>query len=179
MSSPVDAARVRELARFVAQRVREEAVLYLVGGSTAVVEGWRPSTFDIDLYVEPDSDALGRAIADARRSLDVFIEYAWPTQFVPELDGWRDRSPAVLREGTITVRHYDPYSQVLAKLRRGHAQDLDDVRAMLRIGMVERERARELFETAMPRLFRYPAVDETALRQAIDEALEDADEPSA
>ncbi|MEV4423272.1 DUF6036 family nucleotidyltransferase [Patulibacter sp. NPDC049589] len=173
MSPAVDAERVRDLARFVASRVDDEATLYLVGGTTAVIEGWRASTLDIDLYVEPDLDAVARAIADARRALDVYIEYAWPAQFVPELDGWRDRSPAVMRVGTITVRHYDPYSQALAKLRRAHAQDLADVAAMIANGLVVRHRARELFASVFPRLFRYPSVDARALQQMIDTALAD------
>lgn len=173
MSPDVDADRVRALVRFVADRVNDEATLYLVGGTTAVVVGWRASTLDIDLYVEPDSDPVARAIADARRVLDVYVEYAWPAQFVPELDGWRERSPAVMRVGTITVRHYDPYSQALAKLRRAHAQDLADVAAMLANGLIVRDRARELFASAFPRLFRYPSVDATALQQMIDVALTD------
>lgn len=172
MQPPVDAASVRALAVVLARSTRVETTLYLTGGATAVLEGWRASTIDIDLRLEPDADAVLRALVEAKQSLGINVELASPPDFVPELEGWRDRSPFVLREGTITVRHFDPYSQALAKISRGHEKDRLDVQAMLDTGLVERERARSLFTTAFARLFRYPTIDEQALQRAIDRALE-------
>ena len=36
--------------------------VYLVGGATAVIEGWRESTLDVDLQPGPDAEAALRAI---------------------------------------------------------------------------------------------------------------------
>lgn len=103
--------------------------------------------------------------------LDINIELASPPDFVPELPSWRDRSPLVARESTVTVRHFDPYSQALWKIERGFPRDLQDVAAMLERGLVDRERARVLFAAAEPGLIRYPAIDPAALRRKIEAAL--------
>ena len=171
MRKPVDADRVRSLARVLARAVQVETTLYLTGGSTAVIEGWRTSTVDVDLRLEPESDALLRAVAAAKESLDVNIEHASPPDFIPELPGWRERSPFVLQEGSLTVRHFDPYSQALSKIERGFEQDLADVAAMVSRRMVDPKRAIELFTAIEPELFRYPAIDPAAFRRKVDAAL--------
>jgi hypothetical protein len=58
----VDDARIRELARALGRVAQSPGRLYLTGGSTAVVEGWRSSTIDVDLRFEPESDELLRAL---------------------------------------------------------------------------------------------------------------------
>jgi hypothetical protein len=42
--------------------------VYLVGGTTAVLVGWRDSTVDIDFVARPEDDALMREIACASTS---------------------------------------------------------------------------------------------------------------
>jgi hypothetical protein len=44
--SPVDSDRIRALARELARVTRRETTIYLTGGATAVIEGWRDSTVD-------------------------------------------------------------------------------------------------------------------------------------
>lgn len=44
-------------------------------------------------------------------------------QFIPELPGWRERSPFIRREGRISFNHYDLHAQALAKIERGHERD--------------------------------------------------------
>ncbi len=171
MRPPVDADRIRALARMLGEAAREETTLYLTGGATAVIEGWRPSTVDVDLRLEPESDELMRHIALAKDRLQINVELASPPDFVPELPGWRERSPFVLREGRVTVRHFDPYSQALSKVERGFAQDLDDVAAMVRAGLVVPARARGLFDEIEPLLHRYPAIDSTDFRAKVERAL--------
>lgn len=171
MRPPVDAERVRALARELAAVSREATTLYLTGGATAVLEGWRPSTIDVDLRLEPDSDDLLRKIAEVKDQLDINVELVSPPDFVPELPDWRERSPFVFQEGNITVRHFDPYSQALAKVERGFEQDLLDVQAMLETGMVDAERALELFAEVESRLFRYPAINAGALRKKVRRAF--------
>ncbi len=46
MRPPVDADRVRALARELSHVAREPTTLYLTGGATGVIEGWRASTVD-------------------------------------------------------------------------------------------------------------------------------------
>lgn len=42
------AARIREFLRRLAVLTREPATVYLTGGATAVLHGWRDSTIDIE-----------------------------------------------------------------------------------------------------------------------------------
>jgi hypothetical protein len=152
---------------------REPTTLYLTGGATAVIEGWRSSTVDVDLRLEPEGDELLHRIAKAKNELDINIELVSPPDFVPELPGWRERSPYVFEEGRIVVRHFDPYSQALAKVERGFEQDLADVRAMLDAGLINSQRALELFHEIESQLFRYPAIDPDALAAKVRRAFED------
>lgn len=171
MRELVDAERVRALARLLGTVAAADTTLYLTGGATAVMEGWRSSTVDVDLLIEPESDALQRRIASAKEELGLNIEHAAPPDFIPELDGWRERSPFVLAAGGLTVRHFDPYSQALSKIERGFDQDLEDVEAMVARGLVDPGRAMELFAAIEPQLFRYPAIDPAAFRGKVERAL--------
>lgn len=146
---------------------REPTTLYLVGGATAVLEGWRPTTIDVDLRLEPDSDELLRALPDLKERLYINVELASPLDFIPEVPGWRDRSPFVAQEGQLTVRHFDPYAQALAKLERGFDQDLSDVEALVGRGLVDPHEAMRLFGIIEPELFRFPAIDPSAFRETV------------
>lgn len=171
MRARADAARIRRLVAELGGTATVEAVCYLVGGATAVLYGWRPTTIDVDLHLDPMVDELLRAIPGLKDSLEINVELASPADFIPELPGWRDRSPFVSREGRLTVRHYDLYAQALAKIERGHQLDRVDVGEMLRRGMVDRVLLRELFARVEPLLYRYPAIDPAAFRRRLDEAL--------
>jgi hypothetical protein len=72
--------------------------MYLTGGATAVLAGWRESTVDIDVRFEPDSDAALSRISEIKEDLSVNVELASPLDFLPPLDGWRDRSRFRFRE---------------------------------------------------------------------------------
>lgn len=142
--------------------------MYLTGGATAVLEGWRESTVDIDVRFEPDSDAALSRISEIKEKLSVNVELASPLDFLPPLSGWRDRSRSRFREGNLEVFDFDPYSQALSKLERGFELDLDDVRSMVDSGQVEPARLLELYEEIEADLYRFPAVDPASLRAAVE-----------
>lgn len=73
------------------------------------------------------------------------IELACPAGFIPEIPGWEDRSLHITNEGRIAFYHYDFYAQALAKIERGHAQDLQDVRAMIQGGLIDPQTIRRTF----------------------------------
>jgi hypothetical protein len=164
--APADSDRVRAFARELG-RGGGRARVYLVGGATAVIEGWRATTADIDVRIEPDSDELLRRLPAIKEALGVNIELASPADFLPQLPGWRDRSPFLFREGAIDVHHYDLYSQALAKLERGLAYDMQDVASMVASGAVRPGRLAELLEAVADELYRFPAVDPHTLRRAV------------
>jgi hypothetical protein len=166
-----DAARVRAVMAALGAAAREPGRAYLTGGSSAVLLGWRPTTIDIDLRFEPDQDSVLRAIPSLKESLDVNIELASPGDFIPELPGWRDRSPFIAREGRLDFLHYDFHAQALAKIERGHERDRGDVHEMLARGLVQRDRLAGLFAQIEPELFRYPAVDPRRFRRDVEEVV--------
>jgi hypothetical protein len=171
MRPPVDAKRIRALARELGRVARVPVRIYLTGGSTAVLEGWRESTIDVDLRFEPEADELLRALPALKESLGVNIELASPPDFIPELPGWRERSPLVFQEGRVAVHQFDLYSQALSKIERGFEQDLADVRMMISSGLVEPPRLRELYAAIESDLYRYPAIDPSVFRRQVDAAL--------
>jgi hypothetical protein len=168
MRPDVDRERVLELLAALGRRLRQPHTVYLVGGSSAVLVGWRPSTRHVDLRPEPDSDELLRVLQDLKEALDVNIELASPLDFLPELGGWRDRSPYVDAWGRLVVRHLDFRLQALAKLERGLDTDLADVRTMLQRGLVDAAELRKGFDEMRPLLFRFPAVDAAAFARRLD-----------
>ena len=133
----------------VGRAVTEPVDVYFTGGVTAILHGWRDSTIDIDLTMEPESDDLLRTVPRLKESLSLNVELASPDHFIPALAGWRKRSPFIAREGSLTFRHYDLYAQALSKIERGHDQDLRDVGRMLGDGLVDRSELLRRFERAI------------------------------
>ena len=168
MRRPVDAARIREFLRALGAEAREDTHLYLTGGTTAVLFGWRSTTVDLDIKMIPERDSLFRAIPALKEKLEVNVELASPTDFIPELPGWQERSRFITREGKIDFFHYDFYSQALSKLQRGHTKDLEDVREMVERGLVEPRKAMELFDAIEDKLYRFPSIDPASFRRRVE-----------
>lgn len=145
--------------------------IYFTGGATAVLEGWRETTIDIDVELEGDAERLLRALPAIKDDLHVNVELAAPHHFVPEIPGWRERSRYIGSEGELHFYHYDPYGQAIAKIERGHAQDMKDVRTMRARGLVQPDELLRLFASIEPELYRYPAIDPRTLRRKIEAAV--------
>jgi hypothetical protein len=163
----VDRDRLERFMRSMGRAADRPGRAYLTGGATAVLEGWRPSTIDVDVVFAPDTDALLRAVPALKEELRLNVELVSPAHFIPELPGWEERSAFVAQEGPLAFHHYDFYAQALAKLERGHARDGEDVTAMIERGLVERARLRELFDAIEPSLYRFPAIDPIVFRRSV------------
>jgi len=166
-----DAERIRQFMRALGHRAEEDTRLYFTGGATAVLFGWRPTTIDVDIRFVPEQDRLLRTLPSLKEQLELNIELVSPADFIPELHGWEDRSLYISREGRVSCYHYDLCAQALAKIERGHVQDLDDVREMLRRGLIEPRTIRRVFDEIEPLLYRYPAIDPPSYRRAVDDLL--------
>ncbi len=177
MRRPVDQERILRFMRALGAEAETGARLYFTGGATAVLFGWRASTIDLDVKLEPESDRLLRALPHLKERLEMNIELASPGDFIPESEGWRERSTFIGREGRLSFYHYDLSAQALSKIERGHAQDRQDVREMLSRGLVTREGLRARFAEIEPRLYRYPAVDPASFRRSVELAAAPAENP--
>ena len=171
MRALADAERIRRFMRVLGGEAAEDGAVYLTGGATAVLLGWRASTLDVDILPIPEQESLLRAVPRLKDELKVNVELASPRDFVPVPSGWEDRSLFEARQSRLSFYHFDPYSQTLAKLERGHAQDLEDVRAFVERGLVDPERALAYLREIEDELFRYPAVDPVSFRRRVEEAL--------
>jgi hypothetical protein len=167
---PVDAARLERFLQRFGAAGGTDGTCYLAGGATAVLLGWRQSTIDIDLKLDPEQDDRLRALPGLKADLEINVELASPGDFIPLPPEWQDRSISIGRFSSLTVLHLDLYAQALAKLERGHARDLEDVSAMIERGFVERPKLLELFEAIEPELYRFPAVDPPTFRVAVEHA---------
>jgi hypothetical protein len=67
------ADRILAFLRALGRSARQPARLYLTGGATAVLEGWRDSTVDVDVLLVPDEELL-RAIPSLKEELEVNVE---------------------------------------------------------------------------------------------------------
>ena len=148
-----------------------DGVCYLTGSGTAVLLGWHGTTNDVEIELDPEQDEMLRALPAIKEELNVNVELASPRHFIPLPAGWEERSPSIGREGRLTFKHFDLYSQALAKLERGHNQDLKDVRVMLERRFVETDRLRSAFDEIEPQLYRFPAIDPADFRRRVEEFL--------
>jgi hypothetical protein len=135
-----------------------------------VLAGWRSTTIDVDLKLVPEQDSVLRAIPRLKNELQVNVEFASPGDFIPLPKGWEERSPIAERLSRLTFRHFDPYSQALAKLERDHARDRVDVRAMISSGLVDPDRLWSYYREIEPELYRFPAIDPASLRARAERA---------
>ena len=168
MRAPVDRARLQAFLGDLSRAAREPTRLYLTGGASQLLRGLRESTVDVDLTLEPESDELLRSMVELKESLNLNVEIVSPAHFVPALPGWRDRCEFVMQMGKLAVHHFDPYTQALSKLERGHVRDLQDIQALVREGIVDPLRLRSLLAEVQSELFRYPAIDAPSLFKAAD-----------
>lgn len=175
MREKVTTARLQEFMKALGNAVADPARIFLVGGASAVLCGWRDSTIDIDLKVIPDSDEILRNLPTLKERLRVNIELASPDDFIPELPSWQERSRFIQQEGRLTFLHYDFYAQALAKIERGHYVDLLDVGDMIQNGLVVPNRLLEFFSQIEDQIYKYPAVDPKEFRAAVERVVCEAE----
>jgi hypothetical protein len=166
------AERIRAFVRRLAPAATQPTTLYLTGGATAVLLGWRDATIDIDIKLVPDDGSVLRGIPPLKEALELNVELASPDLFLPVRQGWEDRSPWEGSEGRLVVRHFDFTAQALGKLERSHARDLVDVAELFGRGHVTRQSLTAELDAIEDDLYRFPAVDPPTLRRAVAEALE-------
>ena len=167
MRAPADADRVRRFMQALGGRSRGPGTVFFTGGASAVLIGWRQSTVDIDVKLDPEPAGAFEAIAALKDELDLNVELAAPDQFLPPLPGWRERSVFIERQGGVDFFHYDFDAQALAKIDRGWEQDLEDAREMVARRLVVPARLVEQLRAIESDLLRYPQVDPATLRERV------------
>ena len=168
MRTGLDLPKLRAFIDEVGRRAEGPGRVYLVGGATALLLGIRDATIDVDLKLDPEPKAIFEALARIKERLAIHVELASPDLFLPPLPGWRDRSEFIVQSGPVGFFHYDFYAQALAKLLRGYATDLTDVRAYVSKGKVDPPRLWALFEAIRADLVRHPAIDPLGYERVVE-----------
>lgn len=168
MRELADSTRIEQFMRELGRAVKVDGRVYLTGGATAVLYGWRETTIDVDIKLIPDSDEILREIPRLKEALNLNVELAAPSDFIPLPTGWEDRSPLIGREGKLSFHHFDPVAQALSKVERGHDQDIRDVREMIAAGLVNPAEALIQFDAIESELYRFPAIDPASFRKAVE-----------
>lgn len=169
MRELADSTRIEQFMRELGRAVSVDGRVYLTGGATAVLFGWRDTTIDVDIKLIPDRDEILREIPRLKEVLNLNVELAAPSDFIPLPAGWEDRSPLIRREGKLSFHHFDPVAQALSKVERRHEQDIRDVREMVATGLVNPAEALIQFKALEPELYRFPAIDPVSFRDAVEE----------
>lgn len=169
MRELADSGRIERFMQELGRVVHVECRIYLTGGATAVLHGWRETTIDIDIKLMPDRDEILREIPRLKETLNLNVELAAPSDFIPLPGGWEERSPLIRREGKLSFHHFDPVAQALSKAERGHEKDIRDVQQMIASGLVNPSEAIVQFEAIEPDLYRFPAIDPASFRQAVED----------
>ena len=168
MRELLTADKLQVFMKALAASVTTPGRIYLVGGATAVLLGWRDSTIDINLKIIPESDEILRILPELKERLHLNIELASPGDFIPELPGWQERSLFIQQEGKLAFYHYDFYAQALAKIERGHERDSHDVKELIARGLVDPQRLRDLFLMIEDRIYLHPSLDRATFRRAVE-----------
>ena len=161
-------ALMEEIARTAPARRRFQ--VFLVGGGTAVLLGWRRASLDVDLFAE--DEAVFRDVQGIKERLHVNVEFVRPEHSVPPLRGSEARHVFLDTVGRVSFLHYDPYAQMLSKVVRGFERDLEDARSFVRSGMVDPAALRALVR-AIPHAeyARYPSLSRRAVEHAVEAFL--------
>lgn len=172
MRLEITSDRLMDFMKTLGKEVNHTGRVYIVGGGSAVLFGWRNTTIDIDLKIIPETDAFFHAIQRIKQEYFINIEIASPDHFIPPLPGWEDRSEFITTEGGLSFYHFDFYSQALAKIERHHQKDLEDVSKMIEKGLVKTDKLMYFFQQIEANLFRYPSINPLSFKKSIEEIIQ-------
>src|SRR6266478_9038351 len=150
MRQKVTRAKLQQFMEALAASARSQGKVYLTGGATALLLGFREQTIDVDIKLDPEPEGAFETIAVLKDRLNLNVELASPDDFIPPAPDWRERSRHIASIGEVEFFHYDFSLQALAKLERGHAQDLEDAASLVRGGYVTVETLRSTFALIEP-----------------------------
>jgi hypothetical protein len=179
MRSNVDPQKIEQLMEALGKEARGSGCIYFTGGVSALLIGWRSSTVDVDIRLDPEPSGIFQAIAKLKQELDINIELASPQDFLPSLPGWRDRSVFIGKRGQISFYHYDFTAQALAKLSRGFDRDIRDVEAMYDRQLFSLSKLRECFEAIAPEIIRFPSLNADVLKGRVENFIDRFEERGA
>src|SRR5438876_8703893 len=113
MRRKVTIATLKQFMQELAGAARSPGKVYFTGGATALLLGFRETTIDIDLKLDPEPQGAFEAIAALKNELNLNVELASPDDFIPADPSWRERSRHIASIGQLQFFHYDFSLQAL------------------------------------------------------------------
>ena len=111
MRANIDTQKLERLMQVLGREAQGSGCIYFTGGASALLIGWRNSTVDVDLRLDPEPPGIFQAIPTERfaisklkQELNINIELASPQDFLPPLPGWRDRSVFIGKQNKVKFR---------------------------------------------------------------------------
>src|SRR5215212_6427717 len=92
MRRKVTTATLQQFMEELAAAAKSPGKVYLTGGATALLLGFREQTIDIDLKLDPEPEGAFEAIAVLKNRLNLNVELASPDDFIPRAGDWRECS---------------------------------------------------------------------------------------
>ncbi len=172
MRSNINSQKIVQFMEALGKEALSPGCIYFAGGASALLMGWRKTTVDIDIRLDPEPLGVFSAIAKLKEQLHINIELASPQDFLPALPKWRDRSLFIGKHGQVSFYHYDFTSQALAKLSRGFDRDLKDVEAMYDRKLFSLTELRDNFNAIFSDLIRFPSLNPEVLRRRVQNFIE-------
>ena len=154
MCQQVDRQRTELFWQRIGRLLARPGLIYLVGGTTMVYEGFRQQTLDINISFQVANDDHGAfvaAVRELKETLSLNIVEVSPSDFIPLPSGYSERSQYIGRYGRLDVFHFDLYSTALSKIERGTESDFDDVLTLLQSGRHDMAGLCGCFNEIMPR----------------------------
>ena len=164
--------KVHAFMETLASKARSQGSVYFTGGATALLFGIREQTIDLDIKFEPEPQGVFEALSEIKTSLDINVELASPSDFIPVASDWKEKSIFIAKFGLLAFYHFDLRYQALAKIERGHAQDVRDAMAFLKFGKIDKAEIWSCFSRLKPELIRFPAIDEASFAQKVEAFLQ-------
>jgi hypothetical protein len=94
MRQKVSRQALNQFMQELAAATRSAGKVYLTGGATALLLGFREQTIDIDLKLDPEPLGAFESIAILKNRLNLNVKLASPDDFIPRTADWRERAPA-------------------------------------------------------------------------------------
>ena len=179
MREPLTAEKLAAFMKELGSQARTPSRVYLVGGASAVLLGWRNATIDVDLKIVPETDELLRSVPQLKERLHINIELASPDDFIPELPNWQDRSRFIRQEGKLFFYHYDFYAQALAKAERGFPIDIEDIAHFVEADLINPDRLLEFFSAIEDQIYKYPELNREKFRAAVERVVQQFKKPGS
>jgi len=152
-------AAIEEFITGLNKRYGKTGLLYLVGETTRVCEGWWKWTEQVEFCVEISpadrlnfEEALQQVLAES--GIPVLEEF--PGDIIPLPEGYRDRarkaelSPGE-SSGSLRICHFDPYSVAFRFIARGDETDYHLALDYLQHGWITEEKMIAMLSELLPR----------------------------